>query len=108
VSFRSKTYLDYVRAHECCSCGSGAPSEAHHCAPPGISPAITGKGMSQKADDMWTVPVCKICHTLWHGSSTYRRFRGMSVDQSDHLIAITQLRLMAHWIRMLDPDTDLF
>jgi hypothetical protein len=64
--------------------------------------------MAQKADDMWTVPVCRECHLRWHGSLNYRQFRGMTRDESDALIAVTQLNLMAHWIRMLDADSDLF
>lgn len=64
--------------------------------------------MSKKADDMWTVPCCKKCHTRWHSSLNYRQFCDMSRDDSDTLIAVTQLQLMAHWIRMLDPGTDVF
>jgi len=32
----------------------------------------------------------------------------MNVQDSDTLIATTQLALMSHWIRMLDSSTDLF
>jgi hypothetical protein len=67
--------------------------------------------MAQKADDMWTVPVCDgpdSCHERWHSSLNYRQFKGMTRDESDALIAVTQLNLMAHWIRMLDADSDLF
>jgi hypothetical protein len=108
MSFRSERYLAYVRTHECCSCGHRAPSEPHHCAPAGISPAITGKGGSQKANDMWTIPVCRNCHERWHSSLTYRQLGARSVAQSDELLAQTELALMAGWIRMLDHDTDLF
>lgn len=106
--FRSRRYLDYVGAHECCSCGYRAPSDAHHCAPDGISPAITGKGMAEKADDMWTIPLCRKCHQRWHSSLTYRQLGHRTVADSDAIVARVQLRLMAHWIRMLDSDTDLF
>jgi hypothetical protein len=108
MSFRSETYLDYVRAHECCSCWFHAPSEPHHCAPAGISPAITGKGTSQKAGDQWTIPLCRNCHDRWHSSLTYRQLGARNAAQSDELLAQTQLNLMAHWIRMLDLSSDRF
>jgi hypothetical protein len=108
MSFRSETYLDYVRSHECCSCSYRSPSEPHHCAPAGISPGITGSSMSQKANDMWTIPVCRNCHDRWHQSLTYRQLGARSVAQSDELLAQTQLELMAGWIRMLDSSSDLF
>ena len=108
MSFRSKRYLQYVRAHECLGCGHPAPSEAHHCAPPGVSRHTTGGGMAAKMCDMWTVPCCKKCHSRWHSSLNYRQFSGMTRDASDQRIAVTQLELMAHWIRLLDSDTDLF
>ena len=108
MSFRSEKFLAYVRAHGCASCGKRPPSEAHHCAPPGVSKHTTGGGMSVKMCDMFTVPVCRKCHERWHSSLNYRQFCGMGRDESDALIATTQLELMAHWIRMIDPATDLF
>lgn len=64
--------------------------------------------MAQKADDMWTVPVCDKCHARWHSSLNYRQFCDMTRDDSDALIGVTQAVLMAHWIRLLDPGSDLF
>lgn len=106
--YRSKKYLDYVRAHDCSACGKRAPSDAHHVAARGISPAIHGGGMGQKMDDMWVVPVCRRCHMHWHSSITYRCFPGMNVDKSDELVAKTLLTLMSRWIMMLDPESGLF
>lgn len=89
-------------------------SEAHHCAPPGVYPPEHGGGQSQKMHDTFTVPVCgpisdpKSCHAHWHASNTYRRFKGMSVQESDELIAATQVKLLSHYIRMVDAETDLF
>ena len=97
-----------VRAHECCSCGLSAPSEPHHCAPAGISAAATGAGMSMKADDHWTIPLCRTCHRRWHDSNTYRQLGMRSVMESDDLMARVQLLMMSAWIRMLDADAGLF
>lgn len=119
MTFRSKPYRDYVASHDCCACGvspENALIVAHHCAPPGISPAFHGGGRSQKMDDHWTVPVCDglrpsgrpSCHKHWHASNTYRQFPGMSVAESDALIAVTQLKLMSRWILLVDPRSDLF
>jgi len=64
--------------------------------------------MAAKMCDMWTVPCCKKCHSRWHSSLNYRQFSGMTRDASDQRIAVIQLELMAHWIRLLDQDSDLF
>ena len=64
--------------------------------------------MAAKMCDMFTVPVCRRCHARWHSSLNYRQFSAMTRDASDQRIAVTQLELMAHWIRLLDSDTDLF
>ena len=108
LSYRSKRYLDYVRSHDCCSCGRPAPSEAHHAAPRGISPSLHGGGLGQKMRDMWTIPLCRLCHNGWHASLTYRQLGGRTVDESDELMATEQLKLMSHWLLLVDRDSDLF
>lgn len=108
MSYRSKRYLDFVRSHDCCACGRPAPSDAHHCAPSGISSAFHGGGGALKKDDMWTIPLCRPCHNRWHGSLTYRQLGDRLADESDNLMAREQLRLMSRWIMMLDPDSALF
>lgn len=51
--YRSRPYLDFVRARECCSCIAPGPSDPHH----------TGsRGVGQKADDYSCVPLCRRCH----------------------------------------------
>ncbi len=115
MTFRSKPYLDYVRSHDCCSCGlvsiEGRRSEAHHCAHPDVPSLATGGGRGMKMGDAWTIPVCggpNSCHERWHASLTYRRLGDRTVAESDILIAVTQATLMSVWIRRLDPDSDLF
>jgi len=59
--FRSKKYLDWVKSLDCCLCG--CPSdEAHHAIGVGES------GMGTKACDSLTMPMCRGCHTRFHGS----------------------------------------
>lgn len=64
--------------------------------------------MAQKMGDMWTIPLCRKCHMRWHSSLTYRQLGHRTVEDSDNLMAREQLRLMAHWILMLDPDSTVF
>lgn len=59
--FRSRSYLDFIRARPCHHCAEPAPSEAAHFAPRG-----DGGGMGMKADDRRCVPQCHRCHSYWH------------------------------------------
>ena len=57
---RSKAYLEYVKSLNCCGCGVNA-DEAHHLIAAGL-----GGGMGTKADDVFTIPVCRRCHDALH------------------------------------------
>ena len=59
-------------------------------------------------NDMWTIPLCRNCHHTWHASLTYRQLGALSVEDSDNLMAREQLKLMSHWILLLDTDSGLF
>lgn len=72
--------LKWVRSQPCCSCGYPGPSEAHHHTDGETDPnrsrkALGGKrGLSQKADDSQTMPLCVKCHGCLHA------FRGPFAD----------------------------
>jgi len=59
--YRNKNYLKYVASLEC-PCGNPA-DEAHH-----IIDAGLGGGMGTKQGDIFSIPVCRGCHTLLHGN----------------------------------------
>lgn len=50
---RLGAYLDYIRSRACCACAATQGVEAHH---------DGYRGVSQKADDFATVPLCHTCH----------------------------------------------
>lgn len=58
MSWRSEKHLKHVRAMPCCVCGAPGPSDPHHFA--------GRRGMSVKASDAFTVPLCRQHHDEWH------------------------------------------
>jgi hypothetical protein len=59
-AIRSRKYLDWVKTLDCCMCRAPDYSDPHH---------ITGKGqggMGTKADDLYTMPLCRHCHDEMH------------------------------------------
>jgi len=56
---RSNKRLQVVRSLPCVRCGNPPPSEACH-----ANWAEYGKSMGRKADDEYTVSLCRNCHYL--------------------------------------------
>ena len=102
-AFRSRAYLDYVMTFPCITpeCGKPPPSEPHHCVHPDIPKNLTHKGMAQKHSDIWAVPACRDCHDFYGWK---RRLPGLTIAETNHLIAIEQLKLMAQWITSGDEE----
>lgn len=57
---RCKEYLEWVRSLPCNICQAHPPSDAHH---------VTGAGLSMKASDYHTIPLCHSCHMAFHDLS---------------------------------------
>ncbi len=51
------TRLKQIRQVPCCSCFAPPPSDACH-----ANWGEFGKGMGLKADDEYTIPLCRSCH----------------------------------------------
>ena len=65
----SEAYLQHVREYPCAVCGQ--PNvDPHH---------IETRGTSQKAHDLWTIPLCRKHHNAWHdsGGETFCREHGL-------------------------------
>ena len=65
--FESKKYLSFVRSLPCASCGTEADLTAHHLRHD-IAPYAGG--MSYKAHDFLTMPLCGKCHSEMHTDTT--------------------------------------
>ena len=50
----SRAYIGRIKELPCGVCQQPGPSDAHH--------VRTGQGMSQRAGDYCTIPLCKPCH----------------------------------------------
>jgi hypothetical protein len=84
VSAASKRHLGRVAALPCCVCGAHGV-HVHH--------IREGQGMSQRASDWLTVPLCPDCHTGTlgvHGDKTMMRIK-----------KLTELDMLADTIRKL-------
>ena len=61
MTYRSKSYLKWVRSQDCALCGAPGPSDAHHLI------GIGGMGgMGTKAPDSAVMPLCRGCHSRIH------------------------------------------
>lgn len=88
--FSSPAYLAYVRRHPCCACGSVEDVDAHHWA----LPEIQKRGMGQKVDDVFTVPLCRACHDHVHGPGA-GALPGKSRSLTIRVFMVAQVRLLA-------------
>lgn len=57
--WESKKWLKWVKSQQCCGCGSSA-DDPHHIIGHGQG------GMGTKAHDLFTIPLCRICHDALH------------------------------------------
>ena len=57
---RNKPYLNYVASLPCVVCGQEPAGDAHHAIGVGFG------GMGDKASDLFTMPLCRVCHDILH------------------------------------------
>lgn len=57
--WENKKWLKWVKSQQCCGCGSSA-DDPHHIIGHGQG------GMGTKAHDLFTIPLCRICHDALH------------------------------------------
>ena len=55
-------HLADVKSCNCVNCGAPAPSDAHH--------TRSDHFGRPRASDWATIPLCKLCHDLYHGAKT--------------------------------------
>ena len=101
--YRSQDYLDHARQRPCCApgCREPAPSDPHHCSHPDVPRDLTMKGMGQKAQDCFVIPLCRLHHRFLEDKG---HLPGMTVAETHDFIAIEQLKLMAQWITSGDEE----
>ncbi|HDL6885632.1 TPA: DUF968 domain-containing protein [Yersinia enterocolitica] len=57
--WESRKWLTWVKSQQCCGCGSSA-DDPHHIIGHGQG------GMATKAHDLFTIPLCRLCHDALH------------------------------------------
>jgi hypothetical protein len=75
----NKDHLGFVRRLPCCCCGA-RPVDAAHIR---MASAIHGKretGIAQKADDRWTLPLCRKHHDQQHSGSEAAFWNAAGID----------------------------
>lgn len=75
-----RAHLAFIRRLPCVCCGAAAPNDAAHLR---MAAADRGKphtGMGRKPDDCWTLPACRICHTVQHSGSEARFWSDHGID----------------------------
>lgn len=88
-------YLNFVRQHPCCSCGTTRNVEAHH------EGSKAQKGMGMKVPDSETVPLCDRCHKH-DGFHRWGSLPGLTREQTKNRFATTKRSLQAEWAKRKD------
>jgi len=71
---KSKKHLQAVSELPCCVCGIEGV-QVHHIRGAGLT------GASQRASDMFTIPLCAACHTGYHARPAFWQMQnGLQVD----------------------------
>ena len=82
------SHLAFIRRLPCLSCGLPGPSEAAHLS--ASAPAIgkRERGKSEKADDKWTLPLCRVCHTEQHSQNEIKFWKALNIDPFKTALAL--------------------
>jgi hypothetical protein len=88
---RDAAYLAFVRERDCCArdgvfTSCDGPIEAHHFGP---------RGMGQKADDWYAVPLCQYCHRHFHD---HGQLPHLNRADTEDLFAAAQRELLLEWL----------
>lgn len=59
-------YLAWIRELPCLCCGDNTATEAAHVRMPDIRADKRQVGLGEKPDDIWTLPLCSVCHRRQH------------------------------------------
>ena len=97
---RDRGYLAFVRSLACCSCGASGPSDPHHWS------ATVRRGVGQKLDDLLTVPLCRLCHTIYHARNMLPA-HSTKEETTVHLLGV-QVETLVNWIaerKLAEADT---
>jgi len=71
---RSPKHLAFIRGLPCAMCNRPPPNHAHH--------SLAHKpGMSMKAADCETIPLCMLCHESLHNPRVNGPFKGWSGEK---------------------------
>lgn len=77
---RDPEYLEYIRSRPCIICGIQHRSDAHHIKDMRLC------GLTQKAPDWATIPLCHKCHlSIAHGTGFKDRMKWLPIDMVDFL-----------------------
>jgi hypothetical protein len=83
--YENEEYLDHIRMQPCFLCGQ-VPSFAHHVRWGGPC------GWGTKPDDLYTVPVCRICHDQIHNDPVSADREGMLTEMVERLTEFIKIK----------------
>ncbi|CNK53224.1 Protein of uncharacterised function (DUF968) [Yersinia enterocolitica] len=78
--WENKKWLKWVKSQQCCGCGSSA-DDPHHIIGYGQG------GMGTKAHDLFTIPLCRVCHDALHADMhTWEAEHGSQIELWFHFM----------------------
>ncbi|MFQ5904834.1 MAG: DUF968 domain-containing protein [Candidatus Binatia bacterium] len=91
-TYRSDSYLRFVRQHPCIVSECSEPSEAHHAG--GI---VSGRGTGQKGSDYQCIPACRAHHHFYHTMGRMNFEHRFKVD-----VRATIIAMLEKYVEMLE------
>lgn len=71
--YRSEKYKAFIRTKRCLVCSHNDKIQAHH-------ESFGQSGMASKPSDLWTVPLCWVCHRMRHDKGFKSFWEPLNVD----------------------------
>jgi len=77
---KDNAHLAFIRRLPCLACTAEGHSDAAHVRYADLGRGKSHTGMGMKPDDKWTVPLCRVCHSLQHRQNERAFWDGVGID----------------------------
>ena len=85
---QSLGHIAFLHSLPCIACGNDLGSDAAHIRFTDPRASKRNPGIGQKPSDMWTVPLCRVCHSKQHSMNERAYWAAVGVDPVFYALAL--------------------
>ena len=85
---QSLGHLAFIRTLACIVCGHDLGVDAAHIRYGDPRASKPNPGLGQKPSDLWTVPLCRACHTKQHSMNERAYWESVGIDPVFYALAL--------------------